>query len=257
MKHNSQSGFSLVSVLVAAGLIGLVAAAMSKLFTNSMKATQSTERRMDIKVLAKNFLENVDCGQTLNSPSFTDDTFQPIVCGSRRNVRLRRKDGSLFPREMGGFEIRAGCRNDSVRVFAKKKDALHNRDEFVDVFGGTSGLCYHYFAALSVCPPGEGVIGQAGAIPVCGSLGNPNNVVTRENRGGRGGAEIVQVFCLPNELRLSCGGSREPNLADNCLEEDCALVGVMPVGNNGCAVGIDGDGNRTNATVYITCLKLR
>lgn len=69
-----------------------------------------------------------------------------------------------------------------------------------------------------------------------------------------GGGKDATVYCPAGWYRLSCGGSREPNLADNCEEEKCGFVGVMPIGANGCKVGIDSDPGHTNPTVYVTCM---
>ena len=254
----SESGFSLISVLIAVGMFAILATFVSKFLFNSQKAALSTERRVDLKMLARSFSENVDCGLTLSSPSFTDPAFVPIVCGSRPigTVTLRRKDNRAYPNSMGGFDIRAGCTDNRLAIEVRKRGTLKNVSEFVDAFSGTGDLCHHYFTANPICPPGQGVIGQAGPVPVCGSLGNPNNVITREVRGAVGSASRAQVSCLPNELRLACGGSRQPDLNDTCREEDCGLVGVMPVGTHGCEVGIDSD-SATQPTVYAMCMPVR
>ena len=144
--------------------------------------------------------------------------------------------------------------DNALRIEARKKDQMLQKTFWADVSGGTSELCSHYFTPGSICPPGEGVMGHAGALPVCGKLGNPMAVITRTESGG--GSSKATAHCLPNELRLACGGSREPNLNDSCDEENCGFVGVMPVGASGCRVGIDTDSG-TNPTVYAMCLPLQ
>ena len=89
---------------------------------------------------------------------------------------------------------------------------------------------------------------------MCGKLGNPSAVITRTSSGGVN--DRATVYCLANELRLACGGSRQPDLLDTCNEEVCGFVGVIPVGTHGCSVGIDTDIG-TDPTVYAICLPLQ
>lgn len=252
-----EGGFSLIEIMIALGLLTFLGLALSRMLGDASRSAQSINRIVDMKTLSKTLSENVDCQKTLGTVAFGQAGFTPLQCSvySLGSLTLRRKDASAFPNSMGNFEIRAGCVDNSLRIEARKKDPMLQQNVWTDVFSGTSELCRHYFTPGPVCPPGEGIVGNAGAIPVCGKLGNPLAVITRTATGG-GNASSATVQCLPNELRLACGGSRQPDLKDTCPEEDCGLVGVMPVGPSGCRVAIDSDRN-TNPTVYAMCLPLR
>lgn len=65
-------------------------------------------------------------------------------------------------------------------------DPMIQKYEWVDVFGGTGELCRHYFTSGSVCPSGQRIVGNAGAVPVCGPevLDCPHYSRTPVNVGG-------------------------------------------------------------------------
>jgi hypothetical protein len=106
------------------------------------------------------------------------------------SVTLRRKDNSKFldssGDRIGGFEVRAGCRSRRLHIEARKLDPMIQKLEWVDVFGGAGELCRHYFTTGSVCPGGQRVIGNAGAVPVCAPavLDCPWYARTPVNTGG-------------------------------------------------------------------------
>ena len=172
MPASRNRGFSLLEVIIALSVLMFVSLGLLRMLSSSSKSARSTERLVDLKFLARTFSENVDCQQTLGTVPIGDPSFTPLRCGDRAfkmgNVRLRRKDGKAFPKNMGGFDIQAGCENGVLAVEARKREPMLNETRWVDVFGGTSEMCRHFFTAGSVCPAGQRLVGQAGPVPVCG-----------------------------------------------------------------------------------------
>lgn len=68
----------------------------------------------------------------------------------------------------------------------------------------------------------------------------------------------VFVDCPSDSKRVSCSGSRTPDLSDTCLEEDCAYVGTAPNRPNGCTVSAVNKGSSSGyiqASVWAVCAR--
>ena len=93
----------------------------------------------------------------------------------------------------------------------------------------------------------------------CVGIISPNMVVQIEASSkvipGKGQhASYATATCPEGTVLIACMGSRTPDFTDNCMEEDCGLVGAGPYNANTCITTID-DGQDTRATAWATCLK--
>lgn len=175
---HSQSGESLVSVLVAATVGSLVMLAMTGFTSNAFKAVKHTELSGDFALLRTTLKEQVDCAATFASAGI--DPNNPKLCNSNSSakgqdaagvlLRLRRKttNGSVqFVTDaltgghgkLGTFAVRATCSasEQSLIIRAARPqgsgfavDPLTKRPDSWDnpkalLFGAASGalpLCY-------------------------------------------------------------------------------------------------------------------
>ena len=114
-RQDRESGISLVAVLIAVGIMGLVASLMSDLFTKSFKSQADIEERLDLTAMKRSLLDSFSCAQTLGSPPIED---LPLDCGDFRNIVLRNNRGDAITftdaRNGGSWRAGASCRNDEL-----------------------------------------------------------------------------------------------------------------------------------------------
>ncbi|NRA66550.1 MAG: hypothetical protein HRU19_18825 [Pseudobacteriovorax sp.] len=106
-----QTGLSLVSVLVAAGIMGIIATALASLFNNSFRAQSSLNVRVEISAMRRAMVDRFDCNSSLGNPANADI---PLDCNAFTPGPLRDQFGDdiSFP----GFNTRTSCFNDELRV---------------------------------------------------------------------------------------------------------------------------------------------
>lgn len=173
---------------------------------------------VDLRFLAQNFSDNVECSKTLNSPAVGSPAFTALSCAKfpMGSVTPRRKDGSVFwssTAAIDGLEIQARCHKEHLYIQARKRAPVLNKVEWVAVIGETNGMCRHYFTAGPVCPSGQRFVGYAGAVPVC----IPESAAAESERPACRFVKAEQVKCtfdpdLAKYLPL-CDGSLKPRCA--------------------------------------------
>lgn len=227
-------GFSLIEIMITLTVLTVISLGLVRLLSSSTQSARSTERLVDLKFLARNFSENVECHTTLGTAPIGSAGFTPLSCTSYStmgSVTLRRKDGSAFPSKIGGFDIRAGCRDGALRIEAMKPDPMLKQKIFVDVFGGTGELCRHYFAAGNVCPPGQTLIGSAGGVPVCGA----------NTLSSMGFEKVSTTTTSTPSVPCAWTDPSSPQAMKHVVGEACCPAGKVPIGGGGrCNTGAGG-----------------
>jgi hypothetical protein len=117
MKHESKfsirssSGISLVSVLVAVGIAGILAVALSQLMTDNNNAQRNIELRSDAETIKRTVLTQMDCAETLGfaNPSASDLN---TVCSGP--ISLKRANGTVIggygaSEKIGKYNVWAEC----------------------------------------------------------------------------------------------------------------------------------------------------
>ncbi len=257
--RSKQGGFTILEAVIGLGIASVIIAFVSKSIGTQFRATSSVSRLTDLDMVKLTIMNSVNCQRTLNAPPPPDIQ---VACSSS-SYTLRRADGSEIPNPIGIWELSAKCVDNVLDIQVRpntpdpliKEASMKWRPLFPR---GTSELCRSYFVK-NPCPNDEVAIGTAGGIPVCGPRPIETKSITVRSQSAGTNTGMVRVECNPDEIRLSCDGSRHPSLKDTCEESDCGFIGVRPFGTHGCAVGIDdaggGDSGSTKPTVFAVCMK--
>ncbi|NRA69364.1 MAG: prepilin-type N-terminal cleavage/methylation domain-containing protein [Pseudobacteriovorax sp.] len=123
---NNKSGFSLVGVLIAVGIMGIIATALMRMQSNSFRNAKSLELRTDLEALKKELIENLDCSNTL-----PDDP--AVACTTPRFVDIVRSNGDVFlanggatGTKMGAYNLRAICNANQSRLVIQAQQTDDN-----------------------------------------------------------------------------------------------------------------------------------
>ena len=204
------AGVSLVAILVALGVAGIFALAVSKLTTTGLQRTKSSGARQDFEAMKQTIRTRLDCRATLNIIS---STTLPLTCANFTSVSLSRSDGGpLAPSgKLGPWTIAARCTNNELKVAISRSgnDPLTGQSysalpEATDLFRGTGNLCREYFAPGSTCTGTyDTYTGSTGGGVVCC---RQVSVAATVRVGGSS-----NIYCSGNEYLLagSGGGSCE------------------------------------------------
>jgi hypothetical protein len=162
MSHGPKGprGTSLVSVLVAVAIAGLLAVAIATMSTRGLQSTKSAELKGDLGTIRRTLAENFDCARSLGLPTSAS---LPLACAAWGHVPVLDKNGHHLlsaADKLGVWSITARCVGDRV-VFAATKpgndpltglpwaDSPSLRDPatgVADLFRGTSAFCANFFA---------------------------------------------------------------------------------------------------------------
>lgn len=145
MNRDRQSGMSLVSVLVATAMLGIIAATMSQLLGDALRTTKKIELDVELAAIRSQILTGIDCESTFAMNGITDAN-EAASCTSTSAddgqvgpwLRLRRKTktgtdwmtGTLVGgvATLGRWQIRASCSQgeQSLIIRAARLDAAGN-----------------------------------------------------------------------------------------------------------------------------------
>ncbi|NRA67199.1 MAG: hypothetical protein HRU19_22135 [Pseudobacteriovorax sp.] len=222
VSQRSNSGMSLISVMIATAILGVIVVAFMRMTTNTMKSTKSSQLKDDLVSMRRVIRDRVDCQQTLT----------PAVCGANF-FGLRDRDGNLLgvanlgAMRLGEFHYRASCDNVSMTIeFSRLADAnnfardpLNNRElSWRNLFPTGDVGCRDFFAGA-----GPGACGQ----PFCPEQRRNYAVgvgTLSRAPGGVGCAALVEAgslkeehyvgtaFCPPGFVAVG-GGSTMPGTA--------------------------------------------
>ena len=116
--NSIEAGSSLISVLIAAVIVGVIAMVSSQVLVNSRAGMKATEMQSDINAIRKNIMDNFDCAKSLGSP-----TALPLSCSSFSSIPILRANGSSVVGaggKVGVCTIAAGCSNNHIVFTASK-----------------------------------------------------------------------------------------------------------------------------------------
>lgn len=161
--RGTETGDSLISVIIAFGIFGVLATGISKSMVDGFKATKSVSTRQDLETIRQTVLQRMDCRATLGvgiTSSF------PFPC-SAAEIPILRKNGAEIGStggRIGDWIVTGSCINQELIIKARiatanTKDGLTGKavDAIstnstgvavsVDLFGGTTDLCREYYDA--------------------------------------------------------------------------------------------------------------
>lgn len=194
MQRRNDSGFSLVAALVSAAIIGILAVALSRMYSAGILAGRSTELRADLQSIKKVINDTVDCSQTVNPlcaggvcapgivPTCPTGTVAVYKHSQTSGALLIDSGGTTY----GSWTLTATCTSHGINVQATRpngtggyfKDQLTGRlldDNFVPgriFYTGSSGngtaLCQSYFAGS---PSKHAMVVMPNSFPITGGDG--------------------------------------------------------------------------------------
>ncbi len=215
LKHRqdpNQLGMSLIEVLVAVALVGIIALAVAKVTTDGLKGAKSVEVRQDLTVVKSTLSSTLDCRETLQvGPGST----LPVACPSPL-VLKRRGGAEIAPSsKLGGWTITPTCSGGELLIGVTKpgNDALTGQSFSArtangvllatDVFAGASDFCREYLdgAAASCTDP---------AYPIYHGVNrNGANCCQLRTSSQTTGPTSAAVRCAPSEYVAGGGAACE------------------------------------------------
>lgn len=125
-ENHRQSGASIVTVLVAVGILGISAAVASRYFDNSLQESNRLRTRNNVEDLRRLIRATVDCPATMAA--------RPSSCGKGKPTELKQRTGSasipIPSGKIGEFELRAKCGNVPGEFVVEYKDKANWRSLF-------------------------------------------------------------------------------------------------------------------------------
>lgn len=177
----SKHGFSLIEVLVASAVLGIIAVAIASMSGTAFQAASISNSRQDLASLKMVLREQVNCPLTLGLPVDYDFSV-PVPCAGPYILKKNSPSGPVNlggpttppdpeRTQLGNYKIRASCVANQLQIMVEstRKDPLTKTYlPPKDIFAGAggNGLCSQYFTGAT-CPPGRVVTGVANGIPVC------------------------------------------------------------------------------------------
>lgn len=203
----TKSGFSLIEILTASSIIGLLGYGLTRMSGTAFQAASISNNSQDLASLKMVIREQVSCPLTLGLPANYDFSV-PVACGGPYLLRKAAPSGSVQlgtsiagdPERtlIGNYKVRATCSGNQLQIMVEStrldpltKTILPPRNLFAGA--GGSGLCSQYFTGAT-CPAGKVVTGVANGVPVCSAVascptgqvqtGVSNGVPVCANSGG-------------------------------------------------------------------------
>lgn len=148
--RSSEAGVSLVSVIMGAGLLGVLALAASRNFLFELKKVDHIGQRQELTAVMRNITEGMDCAGTLG----IDISKSPpgkAVCSKYKGLKPKAVNGKDL--SFGDWDIRADCAGDELVFFIQSgpKDNLRGKSwsdstNKKDIFQGASDFCRSFFS---------------------------------------------------------------------------------------------------------------
>ena len=116
----SQSGVSLLSVIIAVGMMGVLAAGMSRFLKRSFKASADLNTKADYLSIKRSIDGQIDCSRTVNKINVNQcdgagNDYVGLYYHGKTNPQIPRAG-----RRFGNFFVRAKCTNQGLDVRAVK-----------------------------------------------------------------------------------------------------------------------------------------
>ncbi len=156
MPHSRSLGFSLVSVMVSVGILGIVLSGVMKMMDLGQKTSKSNELSGERGIMRQYIYESLSCSSTLPpNPSQACSTDPYLALKSSQNSVFLANNGANGAK-LGDWMIRARCRSSQQKLsveFSRRaadgsalKDPLTGRlQDWSDLFPGYQ-LCNKSFA---------------------------------------------------------------------------------------------------------------
>ena len=167
------AGFSLLSTMIAAAILGILTLATARLLSTSHLGAKSSELHNDISSLRENLRLGFDCYESLGEPAPS----ATLNCAAMGSIPILRADGSsiVSSGKLGVWTVTAGCAGDQIIFKAMKpgndpltgqpwaqSKSLRAPNGNLDLFRGTSSFCTGFFHPKPPqfrCPKGKVVAG--------------------------------------------------------------------------------------------------
>ena len=110
---NKESGLSLISILIAAGILGILAVGASRMMVNSFRSSKNIEQRDERSAIRQAVLRRFSCTRTLGVASPTP----PIACPANITPRDTRGNNLFGANGRVGnsiWVVTASCQNGGI-----------------------------------------------------------------------------------------------------------------------------------------------
>ena len=177
ISYRGISGFTLVEVLTASSILGILGYGVARMSGTAFQAASLSNNKQDLASLKMVVREQINCAKTLGLPDNYDFSVPapcagPYLLRKNGNVLLGTSISGDSERTLiGDYKVRATCRSNqldvmvqSTRIDPLTKVILPPRNLFSG--SGGIGLCSHYFTGVA-CPTGQVLTGTSNGLPVC------------------------------------------------------------------------------------------
>ena len=148
--RSSQAGASLISVIMGAGLLGVMALATSRNFLFELKKVDHIGQRQELAAVMRNITEGMDCAATLG----IDISKAPpakAICSQFKGLKPKGVNGVELT--FGDWDIRADCVQDELIFMIQNgpQDKLRGGSWAdlkgkKDMFQGAADFCRSFFS---------------------------------------------------------------------------------------------------------------
>lgn len=150
-----ERGSSLISVIIAMGLVGLLTVGITQITVQGYRANKAVDIRQKLESVRQTVRTRLNCEKTLN---ITASTVLPISCTNLAQTLLRADGQSVGSGD--GWTIKGRCVADELIITAtmpgvvdpltgRNMDSLPSNSSGMtvsqDLFGGTSDFCREYY----------------------------------------------------------------------------------------------------------------
>ena len=230
-----ERGFSLISVIVALGLAGILAGLLTEINVNSMRNSKQIKLQDELTQVRQMVLKRLSCKDTLN---ITSATLLPIACPN--TITLKDRHGrSLFATDgrVGNstWYVSPSCNASGIqlkvtRLTKDKKPALNpltkKRHKLEPLFETGDFTCSEYFlgTAGNSCISGSYVSGikPDGSVE-CRPLAKFSNTACPANEFAKGfsadGSPICQKQATPKIVYRQCHWNSIAMNCENCIQK--------------------------------------
>lgn len=265
----SHSGFSLLEILIAGGLLAGMAMYGSKMLAEQQAGMRALLARNEAEAIHENvrkiLADPESCAATvMASYSTAPASLTPPL--NLTSVVRRRQDpatgtwsdtshyatnvvyggglvkiNSILLRDFIPSDLTPGpkllIKYESIGKITGVKEQTRTVDVAVNFMAPVSLPAYN-FSCSTILTGG----------------GNTVAVQLVSSAPGGSGATSVSVQCPAGMKRIACMGTRAASFTDTCDEDECGLIGVGPIAPEGCRLALDND--NTNPVVWATCIPM-
>ncbi len=266
--HHSDSGFSLLEIMIAGGLLAMMAMYGANMISQQQAGMRALMARSEAEAIHENvrkiLVDPESCAATVKESYATApvDISPPLIL---TNVVRRKqnpatgiwsdqifyKTGTIYG---GGLvKIQSILLRDQIGSDLTPGPKLVFKYEFIGKITGVSEQTRTVDVAVNYLAPTSLPTYDFSCSTIITGGGNTVAVTMVSSPPG-GSASTVTIQCPAGTKRIACMGTRTANFADTCDEDKCGFIGVGPIPPEGCRLSIDTDA--TNPVVWATCIPI-